>query len=117
MQGISPRPDRIEQRRMLVFEFFLNPGETRTFHYLNVIGDDKDAALESYDRQQARFEDLLRENEEAFTHLIRSAFTPGNSEFSGHLPQLVTRDPSLWKLYYTGFTSLLVNRRLSPDLP
>ena len=117
VQGINPRPDRIEQRRMLVFEFFLNPGETRTFHYLNVIGDDKDAALESYDRLQARFEHLPHENEEVFTHLIRSAFTPGNSEFSGHLPQLVTRDPSLWKLYYISFTNLLVNRRLSPDLP
>lgn len=117
VQGISPPPDRIEQRRLLVYEFSLNPGETRTLHYLNVIGDDKDAALESFDSQQARFDDMLRENEGAFTSLIRSAFTPGNSEFSGHLPQLVTRDPALWKLYYSGFTSLLVNRRLSPDLP
>jgi len=117
VQGISPRPDRIEQRRLLVYQFALNPGETRTFHYLNIIGEEKDAALESYNRQQARFDDLIRENEEAFANLIRSAFTPGNSEFSGHLPQLVTRDPALWKLYYSGFTSLLVNRRLSPALP
>ncbi len=117
VQGVSPLPDRIEHRRLLVYNLALNPGETRTFQYLNVIGDDVDAALESYDRQQARFSDLLRENEETFTHLLRTAFTPGNSEFSGHLPQLVTRDPALWKLYYSGFTSLLVNRRLSPALP
>ena len=114
---MSPRPDRIEHRRLLVYEFSLNPGETRTFHYLNIIGEEKDAVLESYDRLQAKFEYLLRENEEVFTNLIRSAFTPGNSEFSGHLPQLVTRDPALWKLYYIGFTNLLINRRLSPDLP
>ena len=117
VQGMSPRPDRIEHRRLLVYEFSLNPGETRTFHYLNIIGEEKDAVLESYDRLQAKFEYLLRENAEVFTNLIRSAFTPGNSEFSGHLPQLVTRDPALWKLYYIGFTNLLINRRLSPDLP
>jgi len=47
--------------------------------------------------------------------LVRAAFTPGNSEFSGHLPQLITNDESLWNLYYRGFTNLLFGRRVSPD--
>ena len=49
------------------------------------------------------------------TGILRSAFTPGNSEFSGHLPQLITRSRELWRIYYAGFTNLLINRRVSPD--
>lgn len=115
VQGVSPRPTRIEQGRMLVHECSLSPGETRTFHYLNLIGEDKDAALDAYDRQQANFEGLLQQNEARFTSILHSAFTPGNSEFSGHLPQLATRSRELWKLYYAGFTNLLINRRVAPD--
>jgi hypothetical protein len=115
VQGVSPRPTRIEQGRMLVHEFSLNAGETRSFHYLNLIGEDKDATLDAYDRQQANFEGLLKENEERFTSILQSAFTPGNSEFSGHLPQLATRNREIWKLYYMGFASLLINRRVTPN--
>jgi hypothetical protein len=68
-----------------------------------------------YDRMQANFDGLMKENEEVVAGLLRSAFTPGNSEFSGHLPQLVTSDPALWKLYYGGFTNLFFSRRASPD--
>ncbi len=58
---------------------------------------------------------MLKENAEHWTGLLRSAFTPGNSQFSGHLPQLITSSRELWKFYHTGFTNLLVNRRVSPD--
>ena len=115
IQGVSPRPTRIEQGRMLVHELSLNPGETQNFHYLNLIGEDKDTTLDAYDRLQASFEGLFKENEERFTGILQSAFTPGNSEFSGHLPQLVTRNRELWKLYTMGFVSLLVSRRVTPD--
>ncbi len=115
VQGISPRPDRIENRRILVNEFTLGPGESKTFNYLNVIGGDKDEELKNYERLQAKFEQLLRENEEVVQARVEAALTPGNSEFSGHLPQLVTRDPALWKLYYGGMMSLLQSRRDSPE--
>jgi len=100
---------------MLVCEMALEAGETRALNYLNIIGEDKEAALAKYDQQQAAFDHLLEENEERFTTILRSAFTPGNSEFSGHLPQLVTRSRELWKLYYMGFASLLITRRDSPE--
>jgi hypothetical protein len=115
IQGVSPRPARIEQGRMLVHEFSLNPGETRSFHYLNLIGENKDATLDAYDRQQANFDQLLSENEQRFAGILRQAFTPGNSEFSGHLPELITRNRELWKLYYVGFSNLLINRRFPED--
>ena len=115
VQGVMPRADRVEDGRMLVYDLALNPGETRTFNYFNVIDEDRDAALELYDRGQANFNAFLEENERVFTGLIRSAFTPGNSDFSGHLPQLVTRDESLWKVYAAGFTNLLFCRRAATN--
>ena len=115
VQGVSPRPARIEQGRMLVHEFSLNPGETRTFHYLNLIGEDKDATLDAYDRQQANFERLLKENEERFAGILRSAFTPGKLGIFGAPPRTHHPQPGLWKLYYVGFTNLLINRRVSEN--
>lgn len=115
VQGISPRPTRIEQKRMLIHELSLGPGETQILHYLNVIDEDAQAALEKYDRFQANFDKLQEANESDFTNLLRAAFTPGNFEFSGHLPQLHTHDPALWKLYYNGIAGLLFSRRVSPD--
>ena len=115
VQGIAPSPNRIVGGRMLVQEVDLGPGEGRTFHYVNTISDDAEGALNAYDRLQAKGAQLLKENEEAYAELLRAAFTPGNSLFSGHLPQLITRDPALWKLYYTGFANLLVHRRTTPD--
>jgi hypothetical protein len=115
IQGVAPRTDHFERDRMLVYELSMNPGDTRTFHYVNALAEDHATATAAYDRAQASFDGLLEENEESFRGLIRSAFTPGNSEFSGHLPQLLTENEALWRLYYTGFTNLLAGRRTSPD--
>jgi len=114
VQGVTPRPDRIELDRILVHELTLGPGETRTLHYLNVLGPDKQQELENYQRLQAKAEVLLEENKQVFQSRFEAALTPGNSEFSGHFPQLETRDPAIWKLYYGGITSLMLSRRDSP---
>ncbi len=114
VQGILPKPTRIRESRMLIQEFVLGPGEKQTFHYLNVIGADKDAALASYDSLQAAFGGLLGKNHQHFASLLRTAFTPNNSEFSGCLPQLHTHNPALWKHYYTGVGCLLFSRRVCP---
>jgi hypothetical protein len=115
VQGFSPKPDRMENTRVLVFEATLGPGESREFRYANAIAGDKTEAIGCYDRVQAEFPALLQQNEDVFAGLVKAAFTPGNSEFSGHLPQLVTEDESLWNLYYRGFTNLLFARSVSPD--
>lgn len=112
VQGVTPIPDRVEQGRMLICEFSLNPGEERVFQYVNMMGDDRAAVLEAYTRQQASFRDSIKENEKVWDDRLHAAFTPGNSEFSGHLPQLVTRDPALWKIYYAGFLDVLLSRRV-----
>ncbi len=115
VQGIHPLPKRFERGRMLIDEFALNPGEERVFQYVNAIEGEPAAALEAYNRQQSNFRQLLEENEATWRARIQAAFTTGNSEFSGHLPKLVTRDPALRKIYYAGFGDLLMSRRASPD--
>jgi hypothetical protein len=114
-QGFHPVPNRVEHRRMLVFDMQLGPGEQKQLNFVVAVGGNGRTALALYDDLQAGFERLAKENEEAATSLVHAAFTPGNSEFSGNLPRLVTNNESLWKLYHNGFASLLFARRLSPD--
>src|SRR6266576_2625008 len=78
-------------------------------------GSDRQAALGQYENLHAGFLSIMRENEQAFNSLLKSAFTPGNSDFSGYLPQLETDDESLWQLYMAGFRNLIFARRVSPD--
>lgn len=115
VQGFTPIPHYAREQRMLVFEFTLAAGESRELHYVNAIAANRAEAVALYEHAQDGFAALVRQNEETFASLVRAAFTPGNSEFSGHLPQLVTDDEALWNLYYRAFTNLLFARRLSPD--
>ena len=115
VQGISPGPSRVESGRMIVIDATIRPGEIREFHYANVVDANADAALAIYDELQSRFDQALHQNEADFNSLLRSAFTESNSDFSGYLPQLETKDESLWQLYHAGFKNLLFARRASPD--
>jgi hypothetical protein len=115
VQGFVPKANRVEYGRMLSFDVTLGPGETKEFHYVNVVDGTSEAALAAYDELQARFDQAERENESAFNRLLKAAFTPGNSEFSGHLPQLETDNESLWQLYMAGLRNLIFARRASPD--
>lgn len=114
-QGFHPAPNRVEHDRMLVFEIELGPSEEKEIQFVVAIAENGRAALDLYDHLQSSFHDLVKENETTFDSLVRSAFTPGNSEFSGNLPRLVTENESLWKLYHNGFANLLFARRVSPD--
>jgi hypothetical protein len=114
-QGFHPAPNRVEHDRMLVFEMELGAGEQTQLRFMVAMAETGRAALDLYDVLQSSFDDLARENQTSFTGLVRSAFTPGNSEFSGNLPRLVTNNETLWKLYHNGFANLLFARRVSPD--
>ena len=115
VQGISPKPHRTTDTRMLILDLTLNPGETKELQYVNVIEQDRQSALATYDALQSDLREVARAHELSFNSLIHSAFTPGNSDLSGHLPQLETNDEALWNLYHAGFKNLLFARRASPD--
>ena len=114
-QGFHPAPNRVEHDRVLVFEMELGAGEQKQLNFIVALAETGRAALSLYDVLQSGFADLVKENETSFTSLVRSAFTPGNSEFSGNLPRLITNNETLWKLYHNGFRNLLFARRISPD--
>ena len=115
VQGVASRGSRREYDRMLSLDVELGPGETRELRYANAIDSTADGALALYDKVQRDFVGLARENEQAFDRLLRNAFTPGNSDFSGHLPRLETDSEELWNLYHAGFRNLIFARRASPD--
>ena len=115
VQGFHPAPSRVEQTRLMHFEVELNPSEQKQFNFVLAIAENGQSAFELYDDLQTRFASVEKESESVFAGLVRAAFTPGNSAFSGNLPRLITNDESLWKIYHNGFANLLFARRLSPD--
>ena len=115
VQGISPKASRIEAGRMIIMDVTLGPGQSKEFHYVNVVDGTAEAAVAAYDQIQASFNQLQRQNEADFNRLLRSAFTEGNPDFSGYLPQLETDDESLCRLYHAGFKNLIFARRASPE--
>ncbi len=115
VQGVWPVTTRIEAGRTLVYDVTLGPGQSKVFHYVNAIGETEENCLSEYQQLQSAFDAADQENEATLRRLMQSAFTPGNSDFSGYLPTLETTDESLWKLYQAGFSNLLFARRTSPD--
>ena len=114
-QGIHPPAEEVRGGSMLRYTLRLQPGERREFHFVAAIAGNATDAEALHDRLQTDFAALDRANEDAFDRLVRSAFTPGNGAFSGHLPQLQTESETLWDLYHNGFKGLLTARRRSPD--
>ena len=115
VQGISPKPNRVDCGRMISIDLTLGPGESKEFHYVNAVDGTAEAALAAYDQIQSGFDQAMLQNEADLNRRLRAAFNEDNSEFSGYLPQLETDDESLWKLYQAGFKNLMFARRASPD--
>ena len=115
VQGIHPPAHQITAGNLLGYQLRLNPGERQDFHFVATIASAASEAEAMHDRLQLTFPSLDQQNEDTFTHLVQAAFTPGNSAFSGHLPQLKTESEPLWNLYMNGFKNLLTARRRSPD--
>ena len=114
-QGIHPPADALIAGNLLRYELTMAPGETRELHFVCAIAAEAAEAESMHDRLQASFAALERRNQRHFEKLIQAAFTPGNNEFSGHLPRLHTKSEALWNLYQNGLKNLLTARRRSPD--
>lgn len=115
VQGIHPPTELVPGTSLLRTTIDLHAGERRELHFVATIAGTAAEAEAMHDRLQADFSSLDQQNESAFEHLLQSAFTPGNSAFSGHLPQLKTGSETLWNLYNDGLKNLLTARRRSPD--
>src|SRR5580692_521571 len=115
VQGISPKPNRVDCGRMISIDLTLGPEESKEFHYVSAVDGTAEAARAAYDQIQSSFDQAMLQNEADFNSLLRAAFNEDNSEFSGYLPQLETDDESLWQLYQAGFKNLMFARRAPPD--
>ncbi|MEV6843517.1 hypothetical protein [Actinoplanes sp. NPDC051411] len=86
----------------------LGAGEARTVSVACSFGASADRPVD-FDRVFAR-------GEEGWERLWQNAFTPGNPDFSGHLPTLSTPDTDLAKSYYMAalLAVYMRNTRVSP---
>jgi hypothetical protein len=114
-QGIHPPPDSLVGGNVLEYRLTLSPGEKRELHFVAAIAAEAVEAAAMHDRLQSSFDALETRTGQRFEQLIESAFTAGNSDFSGHLPRLETESETLWNLYQNGLKNLLTARRRSPD--
>ncbi len=114
-QGFHPPADSVAGGNVLQYRFDLSPGETRELHFVAALAAQAPEANALHDRLQANFPSLETQNERRFEQLLQSAFTAGNSDFSGHLPRLHTESETLWNLYQNGVRNLISARRRSPD--
>ncbi len=114
-QGIVPAADALVGGNVLEYNLKLTPGAARELHFAATLAANDADADALYDRLQLQFTELEQQNERRFDQLIHSAFTAGNSDFSGWLPRLHTSSETLWNLYHNGLKNLLTARRRSPD--
>src|ERR1700758_4072109 len=66
VQGISAKTSRVEAGRMIVMDVTLGSGQSKEFHYVNVLADTAEAALAAYDQIQSGFDQLQSQNEADF---------------------------------------------------
>lgn len=101
-QGISPPAEALVGGNVLEYHLTLAPGATRELHFAAAVAANNTDADALYDRLQSQFAEMEQQNERRFDQLVHSAFTAGNSDFSGSLPRLHTSSETLWNLYHNG---------------
>jgi hypothetical protein len=86
-------------------------GAERRFGYVHAVGRTREAATEAFDAVVADVERALEASEHYWNAQLEAAVTPGNREFSGHLPVLETSSEALSRLYWWGILGILYFRR------
>ncbi|MEW5978297.1 MAG: hypothetical protein AB1898_21075 [Acidobacteriota bacterium] len=113
IQGAWPRADAVSPA-WLLFQLDLGPGEQRTITFANVLGSSREGVIADYDRLVQNFENEAERVRNRWNEELKAVFTPDNERFSGHLPLLVTADPSVRRLYHQSAMSALFFRRTTP---
>jgi hypothetical protein len=79
--------------------------------YVQAVAGSEAESSEIFDRIAADVPAVITAAEQFWNRQLRAAFTPGNDEFSGHLPILETRDDALRRLYWWGVLGVIWFRR------
>ena len=86
-------------------------GGSARFGYVNAVGASRDKAEAAYESAVRDVEGAVAASERYWNAQLEAAVTPGNSEFSGHLPVLETSSEPLRRLYWWGILGVLYMRR------
>ncbi|WP_116951192.1 MGH1-like glycoside hydrolase domain-containing protein [Jiangella endophytica] len=113
VQGLDADGARAGDRTLEV-DVSLAPGERYRFGYVHVVGADADGALAAYDTVVADVPGQVAAARTLWDDTLRAAFTPGNDQFSGHVPTLETSNDALRRLYWWGVLGVIWFRRDSP---
>ncbi len=113
IQGVFPSPSRIDDRS-ITMHVETGPGEEKSICFCAAVGTDRKSTEELFRRtvrQGDRGIDLARDewNEE-----LRAVFTPGNNRYSGNLPELITDDEDILRLYFMGILGVIYFKRDNP---
>ncbi|WP_019074183.1 hypothetical protein [Streptomyces hokutonensis] len=97
----------------------IEPGGRVTLGIVCAYGADADAVSAQARAAAADFEVTARAGEDGWRRLWANIFTPGNPDFSGHLPTFTTEDAGLARTYYMGALQALYlrNTRIRPGEP
>ncbi|MEU6858165.1 hypothetical protein AB0B28_04720 [Glycomyces sp. NPDC046736] len=89
----------------------LAPGQSARFGYVHAVGATREAATAAFEAIAADVPGTVRAAENFWDAQLDAAFTPGNEEFSGHLPTLETSSEPLRRLYWWGVLGTIWFRR------
>lgn len=113
VQATAPRPDRLTGR-WLDFDWMLAAGETRELAFFIAVGGQSAALLQELTIwQQAPTVAILAAATD-WQAEIAAVFTPGNSRYSGHLPQLHTTNADLRAIYLNAIIGVVYFKRDHP---
>lgn len=113
VQGVDAA-DAVVADRVIEVTLTIPAGTSRRVGYLQALGADEDSALRAYDRILPDLPGVVAGSEVRWNEVFEAAFTPGNSEFSGHLPVLETSNDALRTLYWWGVMGVIWFRRDNP---
>jgi hypothetical protein len=91
----------------------LDPGETTSLGYTVAIDTNAPAATTLASAWAGSFNAVFAESKTKWEARWNAAFAPGNDQFSGHLPTLVTDDEKLRRVYYESALASLELMRTS----
>jgi hypothetical protein len=86
-------------------------GAEARFGYVNAVGTSRDDAFAVFDAVAADVEGAVAASEQYWNAQLEAAVTPGNGEYSGHLPVLETTSEALRRLYWWGILGVIYMRR------
>ncbi|UQN28921.1 hypothetical protein [Brachybacterium kimchii] len=107
-------PDSASSPHLLSTRTTVEPGGVHELWYVQVLDETPAHARQVLDRLTAELGGAIDQCEKLWDTSLAAMFTPGNDEFGGSLPRLVTEDASLRRLYWWGALGVLWFRRDNP---